>query len=412
MSLIFFLLALVGAGSTFVALVRVRHPAATVVFTMMPSWLVGEAPLLILAFQIVVTAVFVALGALDGILGQIGLIMTLVSWVGMVAIFVISVRTAKRTFEQALVAGLGADYRERIAPELLDPIPDRVPAGDLLRPFHYDKTGIERIRDIPYGEAGKRNRLDIFKPEGDVSGCPVLLQIHGGAWVIGEKEQQGRPLMHLLAKLGYVCVAINYRLSPRASFPDHLVDVKKAIAWIRANIANYGGDASFLAVTGGSAGGHLASLAATTMNDPEFQPGFEEADTSVSCCIPFYGAYDFTNSEGIRGATSDMAILLERMVMAEKRSENPESWRSASPILLLDDSVPPFFVIHGKIDVLLWVEETRVFVDKLRAVSDEDVVYAEVPFAQHAFDMFNSVRSINAVNAVARFLAYVRSTNH
>jgi acetyl esterase/lipase len=412
MSLIFFLLALVGAGSTFVALVRVRHPTALSVFAMMPSWLVGEAPLHILGFQVVGTVVFVLLGALDGTLGQIGLVITVVSWVGMVGIFFFALATAKRSFEQALVAGLGGDYRSKIEPELLDPIPDRVPLGDLALLFHHDKTGIERIRDIPYGEAGKRNLLDVFKPAGDVSGCPVLLQIHGGAWVIGQKEQQAMPLMHTLTRLGYVCVTINYRLSPRASFPDHLIDVKKAIAWIRANIADYGGDASFLAVTGGSAGGHLASLAATTANDPRLQPGFEEVDTSVSCCVPFYGAYDFTNSEAIRGRTSDVRIMLEPLVMKQKQADDPEMWRLASPILLLEESVPPFFVIHGKIDVLLWIEETRAFVAKLSSISQKEVVYAEVPAAQHAFDLFNSVRSINAANAVARFLAYMRSTNN
>ena len=412
MSLIFFLLALVGAFSTLVALVRVRYPTATAFFVMMPSWLVGEAPLHLFVFQVIVTVVFVALGALDDTLGQIGLVITFVSWVGMFAVFFMALATAKRTFEQALRAGLGEDYRSKIAPDLLDPIPDRVPVGTLINPFHHNKTGIERIRNIPYGDAGKRNMLDVFKPEGDVSGCPVLLQIHGGAWIIGQKEQQAMPLIHTLTRLGYVCVTINYRLSPRASFPAHLIDVKKAIRWIRNNIADYGGDPSFLAVTGGSAGGHLASLAATTCNYDQLQPGFEEIDTTVSCCVPYYGAYDFTNSEGIRGRLSDMKPMLERMVMPDKQAEDPETWRLASPILQLDETVPPFFVIHGLLDVLLWVEETRVFVEKLRATSEQETVYAEVPGAQHAFDIFNSIRSIHAANAVARFLAYVRSTSN
>ena len=83
-----------------------------------------------------------------------------------------------------------------------------------------------------------------------------------------------------LAAQGWVCVAINYRLAPRDPFPAHIVDVKRAIAWIREHIAEYGGDPSYLAITGGSAGGHLAALAALTPNDPAYQPGFEDADTS------------------------------------------------------------------------------------------------------------------------------------
>jgi acetyl esterase/lipase len=411
MSLIFFILASVAALSTIVALFRVRYPTPTAIFAMMPSWLIGEAPIHIFLLQLIGTVIFIWLGALDGVLGQIGLIIMIVSWMGMFLVLGRALATAKRSFENGLREGLGDDYRSKIRPELLDPIPDRAPLRTLIRPFHHNRTGIERIKDIPYGDAGKRNMLDVFKPEGEVSGCPVVLQVHGGAWVIGEKEQQAMPLVHTLSRLGYVCVTMNYRLSPRAEFPDHLIDVKKAIAWIRENIVDYGGDADFLAITGGSAGGHLSSLAATTVNKPELQPGFEDADTSISACVPFYGAYDFTNSEGIRGPSSDMKMMLERVVMPEKRVEDSAIWKLASPILLLDEQVPPFFVIHGKLDVLLWVEETRAFVDRLTAISVNDVAYVEVPGAQHAFDIFNSVRSIHAANAVARFLAYERSTS-
>ena len=104
--------------------------------------------------------------------------------------------------------------------------------------------------------------------------------------------------MNLLAANGWACVAANYRLSPQSSFPDHIIDVKQAIAWIRGNAEAYGFDASFIAVTGGSAGGHLSSLAALTANDPDFQPGFEDVDTSVAACVPFYGIYDFLDRDG------------------------------------------------------------------------------------------------------------------
>ena len=110
----------------------------------------------------------------------------------------------------------------------------------------------------------------------------MLLQVHGGGWTIGNKDQQGIPLMQHLAAKGWVCVAINYRLAPRDPFPAQIIDVKRAIAWIRENIAEYGGDPDYIAITGGSAGGHLTALAALTPNDPEWQPGFEDADTSVA----------------------------------------------------------------------------------------------------------------------------------
>ena len=120
--------------------------------------------------------------------------------------------------------------------------------------------------DISYGEFGSRNHLDIWRrPDLDRSGrAPVLLQIPGGAWMVGNKRGQAHPLMSHLAELGWICVAINYRLSPRSTWPDHIVDVKRAIAWTKEHIAEYGGDPDWIAITGGSAGGHLSSLAALT----------------------------------------------------------------------------------------------------------------------------------------------------
>src|SRR5690349_8356251 len=98
--------------------------------------------------------------------------------------------------------------------------------------------------------------------------------------------------MNRMAQLGWVCVSVNYRLAPKYLFPTQIVDVKRAIAWVHDNIKEYGGDSSYVVITGGSAGGHLAALAALTPGLDDFQPGFEDADTSVSACVPFYGVYD------------------------------------------------------------------------------------------------------------------------
>jgi len=101
-----------------------------------------------------------------------------------------------------------------------------------------------------------------YKPAAAAAGkpLPVLIQIHGGPETIGNKDQQGLPLMQHMAAKGWVCVAINYRLSPRDAFPAHVIDVKKAIAWISEHIADYGGDPARIVVAGHSAGGHLAAM--------------------------------------------------------------------------------------------------------------------------------------------------------
>src|SRR6476469_6017200 len=114
------------------------------------------------------------------------------------------------------------------------------------------------------------------------------------------RRPQGYPLLSHMAERGWICVSIDYRVSPRNTWPDHIVDVKRALAWIKENIAEHGGDPDFVAITGGSAGGHLCALAALTAHLPEFQPGFEDADTAVAAAVPFYGIYDFVDRDGAR----------------------------------------------------------------------------------------------------------------
>ena len=232
------------------------------------------------------------------------------------------------------------------------------------------------------------------------------MQVHGGGWVIGFKDRQGQLLMRRLASQGWVCFNVDYRLSPTATFPDHLVDVKRAIAWIREHADEYGIDPDFVAVTGGSAGGHLTALTALTIGDPRYQPGFETADTSVQAAVPFYGVYDFTNRNG--NAPPDMERrFLAPIVMKADLAEAPEAYAAASPLDQVHADAPPFFVIHGELDVLAPVEDARDFVARLRAVSKQPVYYLELRGAQHAFDTFPSIRANAVVDAAAHFLTAI-----
>jgi len=237
----------------------------------------------------------------------------------------------------------------------------------------------------------------------------VLLQIHGGGWTFGKKHEQALPLIYHLAARGWVVVTPNYRLSPRARFPDHLVDCKRALAWVRRNVAGYGGDPRFVAVTGGSAGGHLTALLALTANDLRLQPGFEAVDTAVAAAVPFYGVYDFTDRHQLKGSGAAMVGWLEKTVMPCGPRQDPALWDLASPIAQVRRDAPPFFILHGTHDSLASVEEARHFAELLRAASARPVVYAELPGAQHAWDTFRSVRAVESVQAVTRFLEWVRA---
>jgi acetyl esterase/lipase len=268
------------------------------------------------------------------------------------------------------------------------------------------RKGVTMERNIPFATYGKKTiKLDVVKARDARPGdCrPGILQVHGGGWVIGDKREQGIPMLLHLAANGWVGVNANYRLSPRAAFPDHLVDLKKAIAWYREHAEEHGADPDFLCVTGGSAGGHLCALVALTGNDPEYQPGFESVDTTMRAAVPFYGVYDFTNRNGTWPKRT-ITQFFEPMVMKKKLSEDPEAFAKASPMDQVRADAPPFFVVHGDLDTLAPVADARDFVAKLRAVSDTPVLYAEMKGAEHAFDVFPSYRTARVIEGIERFL--------
>ena len=315
---------------------------------------------------------------------------------------------AKQHVDRALVEALGADYRDHLTTPDTD-VDLATPLRQLVMPFRMVDDEVEVLKDIAYdAEHGKRGLLDVYRRRDGVEKAPVLLQVHGGGWTVGDKEHQGIPLMLHMAARGWVCVAINYRLSPRDAFPAHLVDVKRAIAWVREHGASYGADPSFLALTGGSAGGHLAALAALTPNDPEYQPGFEHVDTTVQAAAPHYGVYDFAGVIGTKRSEQMRDLFLgPRVLFKDPRAELAE-FEKASPLARVNADAPPFLVIHGSTDSLVEVAQARAFVEALRAVSRQPVAYAELPGTQHAFDVFPSIRSAHVVRGVDRFLRFTR----
>lgn len=368
------------------------------------GWLTGELAPHVLALTAADTAAHLRHPSRLSGRERAGLGVAAVTAVGL-AHLIRQARESQQVAEDALVEGLGVDYVEQLdaAPT---PAELATPWRSLVYPFRVDRTGVRIARNVPYApEHGSRGLLDVHFPAGEpVTGAPVLLQVHGGGWSIGEKDQQALPLMNRLAAKGWVCVSINYRLSPRSAFPDHIVDVKRAIAWIRENIADYGGDPSYLAITGGSAGGHLAALAALTPNDPVWQPGFEDADTSITVAAPHYGVYDMAGSTGLRSAILMRDRFLAPRIFQRRYTDDPEIFEAASPILRITPEAPDFLVVHGEIDTLVPVDQARAFVRELRRVSRRSVVYAELPGTQHAFDIFPSIRSAHVVRAVDRYL--------
>ncbi|MGH2795393.1 MAG: alpha/beta hydrolase fold domain-containing protein [Actinomycetota bacterium] len=382
------------------------RPIPISMFSFFSSWLTKElAPQLLIA-NAGFTIWFAVAGAVEGTIGWVALGFNAVTVGGLLWLIGESVRV-KAVTEDALRRGLGDDYATRILPHKAANHDLKAPWRQMLLPFYMRHPDVERTRNIPYGPVKRRNLLDVYRHKDHPTGAPVLLFIHGGAWTISNKDQQGKPIMLHFASRGWVCFASNYRMSPRSTWPAHIEDVKKAIAWIREHGAEYGADPDFIMITGGSAGGHLTALAATSANDPAFQPGFEDADTSLQAAVPHYGIYDMTDHSNLN--TKGRLRMLERVVFKKKYRDDPEVFRQASPLHRAGPDAPPFLVIHGAHDNLAPVTEARRFAERLREVSGDEVVYAELPGTQHAFDVFPSIRTAHVVRAVERFADYVYS---
>jgi acetyl esterase/lipase len=357
------------------------------------SWLTIELVWHHVVVGLLITAACVRGGALDTAPGIVGLGVMVAAEVLLVSIGLVT-RTTVVSVRDALTD--------------LEPGPDapRFPRSHVVLPFLLGRRrGVRVQRNLAFHRAGgKQLRLDVTVPSAPPPGGaalrPALLQIHGGGWVIGDKREQGLSLLSHMATRGWVGFNVNYRLSPWATFPDHLDDVTAGLAWIREHAEEYGVDPDFVCVTGGSAGGHLTALLALT------------ADPPVAAAVPFYGIYDFTPGGAFGEDEKVYRMFLESWVMKAFVDEDPEKYEAASPLHLITPKAPPFFVIHGDKDTLAPVRDARAFVARLREVSKQPVAYAEMRGAQHAFEVFPSARTARVIEGVERFLSTLWERRH
>jgi acetyl esterase/lipase len=332
-----------------------------------------------------------------------------------VALVVIAIETPRSPAwgAVALAAALGfvlLDHRNRVAGRrLLRAVgaQARIPPLAGLLPLGVGARGVVRTAHA-YGSGGERQRLDLIVARGSAAGTPrpVLIHVPGGAWVSGAKNQQARPLLHHLARAGWLCVDINYRLGPDHRFPAMIEDVLAAIAWVKANAAAHGGDPGFVALTGGSAGGHLVALAALAHDDPAFKPGFEDADARVDAAVPLYGRFDFLDRHWRLGKRRDHLLhgFMSDKVMPVPPDADPALWHAASPLDRLRADAPPMLLTHGTGDTLLPAAEAEEFAEALAAVSSAAVRYVPLAGLQHAYDIFASALTWAHVRAVEHWL--------
>ena len=236
----------------------------------------------------------------------------------------------------------------------------------------------------------RHSKADIWIPH-KAAHAPVLVFVPGGGWLAGHRRLQGYALMQRLVEAGWICVAINYRTSPRHRWPAHFEDVRDALNWTRRNIKAYGADPEFIAVAGASAGGHMASLAGLAWD----QFGITHRPDAV---VSIYGVYDW------RPRRTPMSHFVQALIAGD----DPAVLEKASPIIHVREDAPPFYVLHGDRDGLVPVRGARKFYNALRYASRETVDYEEIVGAGHAFDLTDAVATPLVVDAIVDFLDEAR----
>ena len=243
------------------------------------------------------------------------------------------------------------------------------------------RHGVSRVRRIQYGddERNRRHRLDVYKRADAGPGAPVLLQIHGGAWVIGNKDQQGLPadVPPRRARLG-----VRRDQLPAVSAGDVARPDPRLQARASRGSAPTSPSTAAIPTTSSSPAVRPADTSPRCWRSPpttrSSSPGSRTSTRRVRAMVPFYGVYDWTNRFGQRGRRDGLRRMLERAVVKQRYADAPEVFEQASPMQHVHADAPPALVVHGDLDTLAPVAEAREFVRMLREVSRQPVVYAEL----------------------------------
>ena len=269
-----------------------------------------------------------------------------------------------------------------------------------------------KMFDIAYADRSPAQRLDIYWPADGDGPFPVIVAIHGGAFMGGDKrDAQLEPMLAGLAR-GYAVVSINYRMSGEALFPALVHDVKAAIRWVRANAAQFLFDPARIAVWGGSAGGYLSLMAGVAANVPALDDpslGNSDQPCHVQAVVDWFGPTDFLKMDAQlaesgmappaefahSGANSPESLLLGRTI-----TEVPDLVRTANPETYLHMGAPPFFIQHGDCDDTVPHQQSTRFAACAHLLLGKEKVRLELlPGARHADPAFVTPQNVQKVLA-------------
>ncbi|TZF84891.1 alpha/beta hydrolase [Pedobacter sp. BS3] len=265
-------------------------------------------------------------------------------------------------------------------------------------------------RNIPYCTIGNRTLyLDAFYPQRKTKQrYPGILIIHGGGWRSGNRSQH-IPLAQHLAKQGFACYTVEYRLSTEALYPAAIYDLKAALRWIKAHASQFHTDTSKLVALGFSAGGELAAFVGVTNNNPDFEQKDcnKEYSSQVQAIVDIDGTLSFVHPESGEGNDSK-SISAATYWFGYPKKDNPELWEQASPLTYADKNTPPVLFLNSS------VERMHAGRDDFRAILNKNGIYSEVhtfPNSPHDFCLFEPWFT-PTVGYITAFLKKVFSNSH
>lgn len=248
---------------------------------------------------------------------------------------------------------------------------------------HKAPRGVTHVANLEYARPDSKTslRLDLARPAGVKELRPVVVVVHGGGWVMGNRASS-LPLVFKLAQAGYVAVTIDYRLLPKHRFPAQYDDLKDAVRWLRKNAAKYGIDGKRVGVVGYSAGGHLACLLGTK--------GHTDKGVTVQAVVSCYGVTDLealyhTYQQSDRSILEKLACQsIMGKLLGGSPTKVPARYRDASPIKHVGPRSAPTLLVHGADDRMVPADQSRAMAARLKAAKVEAKLLV-IPKGEHGF---------------------------
>ena len=266
-----------------------------------------------------------------------------------------------------------------------------------------------KFLDIAYADKSKAEKLDIYLPNEGKGPFPVIIFIHGGAFMFGDKaDDQVNPALEGV-KRGYAVVSVNYRMSGEAVFPAAIQDVKAAIRFVRANAAKYHLDPKRIASFGNSAGATLAAMIGTTGDITDFDDptlGNPHQSSKVKATVDLYGPIVFDQMDaqfklsGKGQPNHGAADSPESKYIGKQVSTAPDLVKRASPATYISKNTPPFLIQAGKEDPIVPVQQSINFHAELVKVLGQDkAMLTLLDHTQHGGPQFETPENLDRIFA-------------